>query len=152
MEENGKLVKVDYYQVDTLPDGLKEIAKKQGFKSEGLIVVKTLIGKTVDYQFEKIEDSVDGILNYMHNVAEKDGVDLYKTAGFGFIRLGEEGLQDFTSEEIFGCKEIIKQVIKETGGYTDASIISQKYGLPLKLVAGCFDSLIKSKDVGEINE
>ncbi len=87
--ENGRIVKVDYYQADALPDGLKEIAKKQGFKAEGLIAVKTLIASPPTYQFEKIGNSVDKIIDYMHNVARNDGVDLDRAINKA---LGDENL------------------------------------------------------------
>lgn len=70
----------------------------------------------------------------------------------GFEPLTEAELVKFDKDEVLRCKKLIKQEIQETNGYTDASVISQKYELPLKLVAGCFDSMLKEGEIGEIDE
>lgn len=70
----------------------------------------------------------------------------------GFKPITEEVLKQYDDKLITYCKEIIIKEIKETAGDTDASTISEKHNLPLQLVAGCFDSLLKEKKIGEKND
>ncbi|MFG1414684.1 MAG: hypothetical protein AAE986_00790 [Thermoplasmataceae archaeon] len=70
----------------------------------------------------------------------------------GFKPITKEVLKEYDDKNITNCKEIIIKEIRETDGNTDASTISEKYNLPLQLVAGCFDSLLKEKKIGEISD
>lgn len=98
---------------------------------------------------EKFEKKISQVLEDSKRESSENMESVLKDIGFKPIT--DEVLNQYSNETINQCKEIIMKDIKETDGYTDASTISEKYGFPLELVAGCFDSLIKEKKIGEVN-
>lgn len=67
----------------------------------------------------------------------------------GFSPITSDVLSEFKNEDVQKCKSIIIKEIKLTNGYTDASEIAKKHGLPLRLVAGCFDYLLSEGKIGQ---
>ncbi len=70
----------------------------------------------------------------------------------GFKPITSESLSKFENNDIEKVKSIIIKEIRITNGNTDPGVISLKFNLPFKLVAGCFDLLLSEGKIGETSE
>jgi hypothetical protein len=70
----------------------------------------------------------------------------------GFKPITMDILKNYSEEEAEKCKRIIKEEIRTSNGRTDPLVISEKNNLPLELVAGCFDFLLKTGEIGEVDD
>jgi hypothetical protein len=80
-----RVVKIDFFTVETLPKPLHEAAKAKGAKlGTGLVAVKTIISSSPSYDFIPIGNSPDDIESFMQSLAKEDGVDLSTTVQKAF--------------------------------------------------------------------
>lgn len=74
--KSDKIVDVDVYTINTLPQRLATIAKEQGVDlGAGLIFVTTKCCPP-SYTFDSVESIHSSILAHLHKVSEEEGVNL----------------------------------------------------------------------------
>ncbi len=99
---------------------------------------------------KQLDDSTE-IINLLREnfetVVEKKVDEMLEDIGFSPIT--SSVLSEYNDAEVEKCKSTIIEEIKLTNGFTDASDIAQKYGFPLRLVAGCFDYLLSEGKIGQ---
>ncbi len=80
-----RVVKIDFFTVETLPPRLKKTAEQKGTKlGKGVIAVKTIIGSPPSYEFVPIGSKPAEIQAFMEDLAKLDGVELGATVQKAF--------------------------------------------------------------------
>ena len=76
---SGRVVKIDFFTCESMPEKLKEIAHQSGleFKPEdGIIAVKTKIASPPAYDFDIVGKGKGVFVNYVNKVAKGEGIDM----------------------------------------------------------------------------
>lgn len=120
----------------------------EAFKKE-LNEIKKSIAR-IDRRNLELKKRLELLINNEKTVSKASSIDTLQEIGFKPIT--DDILKNYREEDVVKCKEIIKEEIITSDGLTDPLMISEKYNLPLELVAGCFDSLLKTGEIGEVDE
>lgn len=82
---SSKVVNIDFFTRGTLPKRLGAMAKEQGVPlGSDLVMVKTIIGPPLSYDFVSVGTNPEDIQNLMKKLAKEDGVDLGKAVEKAF--------------------------------------------------------------------
>jgi len=82
---SSRVVKIDFFTNETLPQRLAEAAKAKGAKlGKGLIAVKTIIASPPEYDFISIGNKPEDVQAFMEELAKQDGVELGATVQRAF--------------------------------------------------------------------
>jgi hypothetical protein len=80
-----RVVRIDFFTHDTLPQPLRAAAEAQGTKlGKGLVAVKTIVSSPPSYDFATVGNSPEEIQSFMESLAKEDGVELGTTVQKAF--------------------------------------------------------------------
>ena len=103
--------------------------------------------KHLKKQLEDSNEDIKQLKTGFEEVVERKVDEMLEDVGFSPITSAV--LKEYKGEDVEKCKLYIIQEIKSTNGHTDASDIASKYGIPFRLVAGCFDLLLSEGKIGQ---
>lgn len=139
---NVKVVDVNIYTIDTIPQRLAAIAKEQEADlGTGLIFVTTMCCPP-SYKFEPVGSKPEDFLAYLHKVSREEGVDLNLAAkrAFGDSQSSENAPVELRVIPHDEAKKLIEDYITDNRGVW-TSDIAFNLGLDVGLVLGILREL-----------